>query len=317
MLLIVGYSTYLNYQVYNKSYTINQAFSLNNFSLSLKDSYITNIDYRGNIISKDKYYLAIKIGIHNNGAATSIDKSNFRIYINNDEIYPSYDKSSRFIDIGKIYQGEIINNNEGHDYVFVYELTEKQIKNNYQMRILNDLRNDKGKLSKKYKKINIRPTNLLKKEELGEVSKNKVIDLQSTMLYNTKYALKRFDLVAGYQYNYEICDLNNCEEFKNTIVAQGGKALVVIEDKIGWDKTTSYYLNSEKDFYQDFATIEYSYQLSTGMNKVKTQTTTLKNVTPSALKDKKVYEVPGTLLDAKKINMILTIRNKKIIINIK
>ena len=190
--LIVGYTTYSNYQLYNKTYTINQNFTLDNFSISVKDSYITNVDYRGALINSGKYYLAIKIGIHNQTARdTAIERSNFRIYIGDEIIYPSYDKSSRFIDIGKMYLGEVIAAGSSDDYVFVYELTKDQVKSSYEMRILNGLTQKKEKLLTKYKKISIKPQNILKTQEIGEAKTKQQLDLSNTTLGETTFKLNK------------------------------------------------------------------------------------------------------------------------------
>ncbi|MGN1371312.1 MAG: hypothetical protein ACI4XM_03455 [Candidatus Coprovivens sp.] len=317
--LIVGYTSYNYYQTYNKSFTINQAFSLENFSLSLKDSYITNRDYRGQLLSNDIYYLAIKIGIHNKGQATSIDKSNFRIYVGDEVLYPSYDKSSRFIDIGKIYQGEEIKNDESNDYVFVYKLSKEQLKSTYEMRILSGLTQKNQKLLTKYKKISIRPENIIKTEKLGNKKLNEEIDLSKTTLGETKFTLKGLKVVQSYIYNYESCDnKNNCKKVQDVILPSGGNALVIIEDELIMDENSSYYKNSDKDFYSDFIKLQYTYTINIGGDTgPRTKTANLKNVTPKFLEGKSVYEAPNTLLLADEIDMILTVRNKSLTIKAK
>lgn len=319
LIFIFGYTWYQEFQVYNKSYTINQAFSLDNFALSVKESYITNLDYRGQVISKDKYYLAIKIGIQNNGYDTKIDKSNFRIFIGNEILYPSYDKASRFIDVGKIYQGEVVHQGQAFDYVFVYELTKDQIKANYEMRILNGLSQKNKKLLKKYRKISIRPTKAIKIDKLGKTKINKEINLKDTTLGNTKYTLKNIEVVSTYLYNYESCNNKNvCNTVTNNIVPSGGKALLIIEDDIVYDENSSYFKNSKLDFYGDFVSVEYEYYLLAGVNSgLKTTRASLVNVTPKYMKDKKVYEVSRTLLNATQINFKLHVRNKEVIIEAK
>lgn len=318
LLLIVGITSYSNYKTYHQSFTINQAFSLENFSLSLKESYITNRDYRGALLSEDKYYLAIKIGIHNQGQPTSIDKSNFRIYVGNDIIYPSYDKSSRFIDIGKIYQGEVIRADESNDYVFVYQLNKDQVKSTYEMRILSGLTQKNTELLTKYKKISIKPQNILKIEKLESISTRKQLDLSSTTLGATTFTLNKLNVVPSYTYTYKSCDRkNNCVDIRDVILPSSGNALVIIEDKLSLDKSSSYYKNSDKDFYGDFITLEYTYTLNFGNNTgPRTKTTNLKNITPKLLEDQSVYEVPNTLLLADKINMIIKVRNKEVKIKV-
>lgn len=318
-LIYFGYNLYMNFQVYNKTININQAFNLNDFTLALKDSYISDVDYRGEVITEGKYYLAIKIGIQNvSRNDTSISDTNFRIYIGNEVLYPSYDKSSRFIDIGETYSGELIRSQEAHDYVFVYELTKKQLKSSYQLRILNGLSEKNGTLLKNYKKITVRPQNLTKTDNLGDLKPNQEVSLKKTMLGNTSYILKDIKLVSSYPYSYDLCDKNGCKKINDTIVARGGKALLVIEDNIDLDENTAYSKYKNKDFYIDFTYLNYQFKITAGKEHGdKVKNAYLRNITPQNMEGKKVYEVPSTVLDADKINLVIRIRNKYIITVIK
>lgn len=320
LLLIVGYTTYTNYRVYNRTYASNQAVILDNFSVSVKESYITNVDYHGQIISPNKYYLAVKIGVENKGAETPIDTSYFRLYIGDQVIYPSYDRSSRFIDIAQTYQGGNLPAKSSDEYVFVYELNKNQIKTSYQIRILNEAPVVKNnKLVSKYRKINIRPHNIVKETSIGESSIGKENSLKDTTLGDTKITIKSFETMTSYKYSQEVCDnKGTCSNLADTIVPSGGNALVVIEDELTWDKDTSYYENSNPDFYNDFVTITYEFTVITGRDRgEKKVTTNLKNITPKNMTGKKIYEVPSTILSAEKITMNIKIRNKTLTVVIK
>ena len=305
-LIIIGY---LNFEVYNKKYKLYQAFVLDNFTMSLKESYLTNVDYSGNIINKDSYFVAVKIAIQNKSYQDlSIDSSNFRLYIGKDVVYPSYDRSSRFIDIGKNYQGNTIMSQTANDYVFVYELKKDQLKTQYQIKILSDLKKKPGELTPSYKIINIRPKNILKSEIIGTGQIGKEIILKDTLLGNTVYKLKSVKFQNAYQYEAEQCiGVGNCKKGNHVVVATGGKSLMIIEDEIKWDETTSYYKNSKKDFYGDFAKISYRYK---SLIYDKDYTSTLKDVTPSILKGVKVYEVSNMLEVSTNRKLEFKIRNK-------
>lgn len=314
---------FLNFQVYNKTYTVNQAFSMDNFTLSLKDSYITNVDYRGNEFEDGKYYLAVKIGIENRGKAAAIESSNFRIFAGNDELYPSYDRSAMFVDVGKPYTGQEIPRTDeehpGEEFVFVYALTEKQVRSSYQMRILNGLTHKEGKLITRYKKINIKPTNITKLETMDPISSNKELSLKGSMLGDTKYQLNSLKVVTDYRYEIETCTNNVCSKTSDIVTPSNGGYLVVIEDDITWDENISYYKNSNTDFYEDYAMLSYQYNIFSGVNSGDNNyhVTALKNKTPKGLKDVKVYEVSSTMNKAIKINLLLRIRNRVYTIEVK
>lgn len=329
-LIIIGYNLYAHFQIYNKTYAVNQAFQLSNFTLALKESYITNVDFRGSLIDEGKYYLVIKIGIENNGPSTKIENSSFRIVAGNQLLYPSYDKASRFIDIGATYQGEVIASNNpkyykkpedcppAKDYVFVYELTKKQIKASYQMRILSSLTQTYDGLEKKYKKITVKPQNITKTQNLGKVKSNKELNFKDTMIGKTKYKVEDYEISTFYEYSYNQCNgtTTTCSPIKDTVVAHGGSVLLVIKDEIKWDTTTQYYANSlEHDFYADFVTLNYKFYNNNygeeGSDLIE-NTVIMENVAPKVLRENgtNVYEVPQTIETATKINLIIRIRNK-------
>lgn len=318
LIIIVGYTTFSKLSS-NKTFSSNQAFKLQNITLTLKDSYITNTDTRGIILEDGKYYIAVKIGIQNTSKTESIkiDKSLFRIYSGNTEFYPLFDKSSRFLDIGEAYQGEEIKPEEAHDYVFVYELTKDQIKSKYQMRILNSYNEKNGKLEKKYQKITIRPANITKVENLGKARTYDEIKFDKTTLQKTTLKIKNISLARSYAYEYETCNLKNeCSTARDTLLPAGGKLLLVIEDELNIDESTPYYKYNSKDLYIDFGSINYRYINNKSEEESQVKTTYLKNVTPKGIKDKKIYEVSGILSNSKDIELVLRIRNKYITIDI-
>ncbi len=312
LLVFILFSIYMNREVYNKKYNLYQAFALDTFTMTLKESYLSNVDYSGNVIDKDTYFLAVKIGIYNKSLnAETIDKSNFRIFIGNDVIYPNYERSNRFLDIGNNYQGNSIFPQTTDDYVLVYELTKEQVGKAYQMKILSGLKHEPGKLTPTYKIINIKPTNLLEKETILEAKPGSLLLLDDTLLLNTTYKLNSIEFKDYYQYEYEQCTgIKSCTMVKTSKVPQSGNVLVVIEDEIEWDEDTSYFKNTNKDIYTDFATLEYVFNGRKYTNR-------LKSTTGQNLKDKKFYEVPSNIQYASNINLIMTIRNKVVKIHIK
>lgn len=316
-LIAIAGSLYMHFRVYNRSYRLNQAFMADNFVISLKESIISDVNYKGDIITPDKYYLAIKIGLENKGKPTAIDTSVFALNLGNEIIYPNYDKASHFIDIGKIYQGETIRTTESHEYVFVYELNKDQIHNSYQLKILNDIVQKEGEVKTSYRILNVKPKNITKTLNMGTTNTGREINLKETTLGKTTFKLTSAEVTNIFTYTYDACDSkNNCKTIKDNIIPSGGNMLFVITDELKFDETTQYYMNSYKDFYSDFVTLKYTYNTS-ARNTPFTVTTKLKNVTPQVVKNKKVYEVSGTIGRATNIEMIVKIRNKYVTIKIK
>ena len=313
-IILIG--LFINFKVNYKVYTFNQEVSSKTFNIALKESYITNVDYRGNVIAKDTYFLVVKIGLYNKDRDKTIDTSVFRILVGNTTIFPTYDRASRFLDIGKPYEGQVIKYKEEDDYVFAYQLTKKQIKGTYKLKILNELQDENGKLKKSYKVINVKPKNITKEVNLGNVKVGKEIKLSDTTLGNTTYKMKNFKIVDSYQYDTKKCDDYECKYYTQNVVASSGKVLIVIEDEINYDEKSSYYKNSYKDFYGDFVSLRIKPANIAGKERT-TYISAMKNVTPKDLTTKKIYEVAIDALTAEQIDMQLHIRNNIITINLK
>lgn len=316
LIILIGIGLYMNFEVYNKKYKLYQAFVLDNFTMSVKESYITNVDYSGNVISTDSYFVALRIAIENKSMQDmAIDSSNFRLYLGKDYVYPSYERSARFIDLGKNYQGNTIQAQTSADYVFVYELTKDQLKTQYQIKVLSDLKVDAGELTPSYKIINIKPTNILKTEKLGESKVGKEVLLKDTTLGNTILKIKSIKIQDAYQYQGTACTgVDKCKTGTYSIVAKSGKTLMIIEDDIQWDETAPYYINSKKDFYGDLVKVSYKYKSLLYDNE---DSAKLIDVTPDTLKTAKVYEVPMMVTAAYEIDLDIQIRNKTYTIHVK
>lgn len=316
--LIIGtiIGLYINTQIYNKKYKIYQSFALDTFTMTLKESYLTDIDYKGEKIAKGTYYLAVKISIYNKSSeAATIDKANFRIFLDDKVLYPNYERSSRFIDIGKNYQGNSIFGGTADDYVLVYELDSSMLRNQYQMKILSDLKHEPNKLVPSYKIINIKPTNILKEEQVGEGKIGTEFKMNETLLGKTTYKLENVTFDRKYQYSYKQCSSpRNCKTLTNTIIPKTpNKVLMIIDDDITWDETASYFKNSRLDLYGDFGSIIYDYTYNGKESEFKSN---LVDITPPNIKDVKIYEVSNTVLSGKDKTLRLKIRNKYITIHL-
>ena len=51
--------------IIDNEYNQGDSFSINNLNYTIEDSIITNLDYKGDYISNDKYYIVIKLSIKN------------------------------------------------------------------------------------------------------------------------------------------------------------------------------------------------------------------------------------------------------------
>ncbi len=366
LLLVITSNVYINIGFYNKKYATNENFVLNNMLLSVKESYITNVDQGGNQIADNKYFLVVKLGIDNTGwQPQAIRLKDFLIQVNKKNLYPALDQGNKFLDIAKNYDGNpipqkiidafdkptyscekgyylkngkcsnkkenidpVIENHfycpEGYElkgtkceipstnneYVIAYELEKDQIQNSYVMKILNKTTNDIGELNPSYKMIKFKPTNLLNKEDMGTFELGDEINLKETTLGEATFKINKVSFVPSYIYEYQYCHTEKqCEIKQDVVTAKAGKLLVVVDDEIKYDKNSSFYKNTKQEFYKYFGKTSYLYENNEFVNK-------LKDVTPTRMKNGRVYEVSSTINFATNKKIIITIRNKYFTVNL-
>jgi hypothetical protein len=304
--LIVFTTLYMHFNVYNKSYSKNKTFSHSAFTINMQDSMLTNMDYNGKTITKDKYYLVLKINITNNSTLKQkLDITNFRLQIDNGYLVPTLDRSDYFIDFGVPYHGEEIKTNTSTTYNLVYELTEDQVASNYKIKILENIEYKVGDLTAHYKILNIRPKKILELENKDIYYLKEEIDLSDSYLGNSTTKINSYEITDNYLYSYEQCSSNSCKTL-NDVVSAGYTSsktkttLLVLDVDTNLDENSIYSqaIKTMNKFYEDFFTVEYD-----------GKEVTTKNVTPSNLTDKIVLQTSSNISSANNINLLITIRN--------
>ena len=310
LIILVFGSLYYTFRITNKKYNQSQSVSLSNFNLNVKESYITNIDYSGNIISKNKKFLVLKVAISNiSGMPSTIDSAFFRLYVNKQILYPSYDKAASFKDLAKPYQGEKISDSKESDYVFAYEI-DMNYEGTYKLKFINSLTKNKKNIKTSYKIVSLKPIDLMKKNIIKDGLKlNETIKLDEFGLEDTKYELNSIEISTKYNYIFRQCDyLSNCRDISKIIVPSFGNVFVVIKDKIKWDEDLIQYKNNTRDFYSDFGYILVGNNLDGKFYK-------LKKVYLSGKSDEKVYEVSDLVKNVNNYKFVFSNRNRIIILS--
>lgn len=299
----------------NKTVKVSQSFNHQNFSLTVHDSILTTLDYRGNVIKDDKYYLAIVVNVKNiSNKVKTLDTNNFWLDIGGEYLYPVLDKSSLFLDIGQPYFGGRIGVGEVHPYVIVYELTSNQLKNNYELKILDTIEYKDGIADPKYKALKVNPRRIFDVEMQEEKNKEDFLLLNGTNLLSISIKVNDYYLTKLYEYYYEFCYNDKCENKKNAISVGTNtkKVLMVLDAELNIDKKSNYMtFKKASNFYEDFVTIKYGYGDYS-------HTSLLKDV--SVVNDKSggvVLEVDADVMRAEWIDLVITVRSEQWIIKLK
>lgn len=308
VLLII---TILNFTVYNRVYGKNQRVNANNMTLQVTNSYLTNMDYRGNEIAEGKYFLIVNILFKNDsGQSNVLEMQNYQLLAKSGKITPSLSRSIHFVDFGPGYSKEKIPNGASKEYILVYELEKKDVANKYTLRVVDSVEYKAGTMNSKHKNFALKPTKYLDMEDIGRYNLGETVNMYDSILNNSSLMIDSFEFRNKITYKYEACIRTNCTDKTDVINADVSKSktLLVLTGKLDIDKTSSFSKNAKKtmSFFDAFVQIRFDNKIAP-----------VENVTPQSITDRFILSVDENIGKAQNIDLIITIRNKKYTLKLK
>lgn len=315
VVIIVGiFSTvyYLNHNVYNKVYKENDSFKNANFNIKVNKSYLTNMDFNGKFYND--YYLILKVDVTNNfSESAALNMDDYRLIAGENSFYPITTMNEKFVDLGYPYNNELINGNSTVEKLLIYKIPEKDLTNNYTLRVVNELDFRVGSIMAKYFNTKLKPEKLNNQKITNNYSLNDTISFNDTTLGNSNLVIKKYTLDGLYSYDYKSCVGNLCEILKNVIYPNNlGNYIMSIDYDLLLDKDSSYTksIKNNKYFFINFMKVKYNYAGNTITAKVI-------NRTPNNENDTFVFEVPSEVSNSENVQLVLKIRNHEYVIDLK
>jgi len=315
-LLFIFYKTRNNYDI---TYSQNKAFSHQAFTVNVKDSIISNMGYDGNKIDDKYYYLVLKTYVRNNAAQTiKLDYDNFEVISGKKRYKPVLDRSTYFLDYANPYYGDYLKTGEEKEIALVYRLEKSEINKSFKLRLLSSYNSEKEKLVTKYAIVNLTPVILDSIINIQTVNTGSKLILNNTNIGNTIFMVNNFEITKSYTYQREQCaSEGNCRtvtEIANIDYTKGSKTntLLVLDYDFDLDKETTYGKTTKNDFkfFDDFVSVK-----TTVYDEEKNYSAI--NVTPNNLQNKLILQVNGDIMDKEDVDIYITVRNKRYIINLK
>ena len=315
--VILSLIIYLSMGVYNKKYTQTEHFRTSEFMLAINNTYVTSKDYRGNVILENKALVVLEMDIKSNSLnGTKLNLSRTELVVNDNKYYHNNLYRDKLIDIGNVYQDEIITNTFSK-YLLVYEIPKEFVGKKMEFRYI-DKSNDVTKLSAKTITIKLNARDLDKNKKTIEYDIKEEIDFKNSILGDTKIMLNNLEIDKSFVQQYYFCAsdcYDSIERIKPSIVNNYDKVLLKLIGKISWDdeiatpKTTNVF-----KLLSLFGSFEYTINGET-----KKDPTILKQVVPNKEHAADVYylEVIDEMLNAEKIDLILKVRDYTYIYHLK
>lgn len=301
---------------YDLTYRTGKSFTYNKLNITVEDAVITNLDYQGNTL--DNYYLVLKVKIKNtSGYAINVDYNNFKLEVGRDTINPTINDSVNFIDYAPSNVPLSISHNSDKTFALAYKLNVSQTRKGMHIKIHNGNVYDKGEYIDKRIFININPKRIADLNIVGNYKLYDKISFEDTYLGNSEITFNSYFIDKKYIYKYEVCAKEECKEYYDAITIpikdnRYDNKLIILSVDYLQDVSTAYNssYNSLASFAENFVKVQY---------KVgdKVYSDAGKNVTPLKVSNLIAFEVPNEIENANIIQIIITIRNKEYIINLK
>lgn len=310
-LLAGGIFTYKNVEKVKYTYNENKTFTLNSFTYKVTGSMITNLDQKGNIINKDKYYVVVKFEVKNNGKNDAkINYDNFKLYYGSNYVYPSLNLGNSFLDFADPYMNDIVYaKDDTKTYLMAYEIDRKYQNRNFKLVMYQGVSTKSEKFLAKTISIKLNPIKYENTEVVRSTNLNEDISLASSLLKNSRIKIKSAEFTNRYEYNYESCYNETCRTYTDVVVAdvsyQNKYALIVMDYELELDNTADSYVNVNdlKAFTTNFIEVEYTIN-------GETTKTSVNYANPPRVKNKLILETDGSVINADSVNLLITIRNR-------
>ncbi len=298
-------------------YQEKQNFYYNNATVNVNQSFITNVDYKGEQLPNDNYFLVVQVILTNeHNYNIELNTDDFKLVYDGKSINPSISYSDNFIDYGIGLNSNTIKAGSSKTYVIPYIISENEINNDYSMKIYSHTVNTESHNYSISNIINLNTYSLSKLLTVETVKMSNQLSFNNSNLGESFFTINSFEIANPYYYDYSICNGEDCKIYKDIITSNKNNAnsstLLILDVNLILDKSTQYGLQNPSldSFMNTFSKIEY---IVNG----KTYTETVDSIVKSNLENKVAINVDKSIENASNINLIFTIRNKQYIYIIK
>lgn len=302
---------------YDATYRIGTQFSYNKLNITVDDSIITDLDYQGREL--DSYYLVLKLNIKNtSGHTVNMDYNNFKLEVGNDIINPTVNAAVNFIDFAPSNAPLSISHNDDKTFALSYKISNSHIRKSMRIKIHNGSVYDKGEYIDKKIFININSNKISNLSIVGNYKLYDKLKFDDTFLGNSEMTFNSYSIDKSYIYKYEVCvSENECKQYSDAITIplkdnRYKNKLIVLSVDFLQDKNSTYTsgYTSLYSFAENFMKIQYKVgDIVYSDNS--------KNVTPEKATNLVAFEVPNEIDNASIIQVLIVIRNKEYIVNLK
>ena len=120
------YKSYQFIFVEHKTYTQNDVYDASGYSIKINNSYYSDKNYAGEVISDDSAFVILDVNIKNNGDDRDLNLKRFHIMNGVSNVTEESNiYGEDFKDLGRIYNGDIVSTGEDASFIMVFRVPKK------------------------------------------------------------------------------------------------------------------------------------------------------------------------------------------------
>lgn len=297
---LIIFAIYLNNSVINRRYNLNKSFKTNQFILNFTDSYLTQTDFRGNIIDDEKYLVVVRVKTQALYKVAPLDVGSIYLRVNGKNYYHKTKYKTKTSDLGKTYINQDITS-DNNTYLLTFEIPKSQ-KNEKMILHFVDTSND-------VIRINVTPKKLLKQKNEKTANLNEKLSFTNSPLKNTDITINSSDVNDSFEINYKYCVNKNCYDSKETVKpgtnTNYDMAVLKLTGTLNLDDTLDTNINTLDKFIKYFGKLRYIVN-----GEEKTMNIMFKSINTRHGKDDEYYlEVLKEVKSAEEVYIDFDIRN--------
>jgi len=215
------YKSYLNIYVYNRVYHEGQIYNINGYSVKVNNSYFTNKDNQGNVISDDSNFVVVEVEVKNNREARTFDITKFHLKAGTKDYTTTETTFAKeFADLGTSYSKvRKIKKDETIHFIIIYKVA----KNIRKGKFILYYQEQSGIYKLRKIKLNLK--------DLSKMSKIKNLSLGDFIDINIKdkedsLSFESYEITSQVSYKINKCTSIDCDiETKNYTARDGYRIL--------------------------------------------------------------------------------------------
>lgn len=311
LLVIIAFVAYFNIGVYTASYNQGSSFSASGVVMNVKDTYLTQRDPLGNLITDDMI-LIVKMDIkRGSGINKTLNTGLATVRIGDNSYGQNVNYAKELYDLGTPYNGQTLGD-EFQSYILAFLIPKEDANEKMVLKFNDDVSYVKGEIGAKNILVTLNPTDLSGTVDGGSKKLGEEESFEDSVLGSSSLKINSYEVNDKFQLSYRYCYgtdkcIDSTEYVTPTATGNYFKTLMKINADFSIDQNVnSSEVSTFTSFLNTFGTINYKVNDSWLSTKISTQT-----VKPKVAKDNENYyiEVPSEVKNASEINFTFKIRN--------